>query len=128
MYILFRTIFTSDQMAELESVFQVAHYPDMYQRESLSSRTDLTEDRIQVGAVYTTAPRRAPKSSTKSAPENAQRRAPSSAPRSAILRTLLRALSSAPRSAQRSARLCAPRSALQSHPRLTFQSCSRYTC
>ncbi|VEL16359.1 unnamed protein product [Protopolystoma xenopodis] len=43
-----RTIFTSFQLDELEKAFIEAHYPDVYQREMLSSRTEIPEDRIQV--------------------------------------------------------------------------------
>lgn len=46
-----RTIFTSYQLEELEKAFKDAHYPDVYAREMLSLKTDLPEDRIQVG-VY----------------------------------------------------------------------------
>jgi len=42
-----RTIFTSYQLEELEKAFKDAHYPDVYQREVLSLKTDLPEDRIQ---------------------------------------------------------------------------------
>jgi len=35
-------------MEELEKTFGEAHYPDVYQREMLSLKTDLPEDRIQV--------------------------------------------------------------------------------
>ncbi|EFN81212.1 Visual system homeobox 1 [Harpegnathos saltator] len=42
-----RTIFTSQQLEELEAAFKEAHYPDVYAREMLSLRTDLPEDRIQ---------------------------------------------------------------------------------
>jgi len=35
-------------MEELEKTFSEAHYPDVYQREMLSLKTDLPEDRIQV--------------------------------------------------------------------------------
>jgi Homeodomain len=45
---LFRTIFTSYQLEELEKAFKDAHYPDVYAREMLSLKTDLPEDRIQV--------------------------------------------------------------------------------
>ncbi|VDP62092.1 unnamed protein product [Schistosoma mattheei] len=48
MYILFRTIFTSGQLNELEKAFHEAHYPDVYQRELLSMKAELPEDRIQV--------------------------------------------------------------------------------
>ncbi|XP_037078497.1 visual system homeobox 2-like [Pollicipes pollicipes] len=44
-----RTIFTSYQVEELEKAFKEAHYPDVYAREMLSLKTDLPEDRIQVG-------------------------------------------------------------------------------
>lgn len=44
-----RTIFTSYQLEELEKAFKEAHYPDVYAREMLSLKTDLPEDRIQVG-------------------------------------------------------------------------------
>uniref|UniRef100_A0A8C7S9Q7 Visual system homeobox 2 n=1 Tax=Oncorhynchus mykiss TaxID=8022 RepID=A0A8C7S9Q7_ONCMY len=43
-----RTIFTSDQLDELEKAFNEAHYPDVYAREMLSMKTELPEDRIQV--------------------------------------------------------------------------------
>ncbi|TKR65173.1 hypothetical protein L596_025616 [Steinernema carpocapsae] len=43
-----RTIFTQYQIDELEKAFQDAHYPDVYARESISMKTDLPEDRIQV--------------------------------------------------------------------------------
>lgn len=43
-----RTIFSQFQIDELEKSFKEAHYPDMYHREMLSSKTELPEDRIQV--------------------------------------------------------------------------------
>uniref|UniRef100_A0A0K0E6M6 Homeobox domain-containing protein n=1 Tax=Strongyloides stercoralis TaxID=6248 RepID=A0A0K0E6M6_STRER len=43
-----RTIFTQQQVDELEKAFQDAHYPDVYAREHISAKTDLPEDRIQV--------------------------------------------------------------------------------
>jgi homeobox protein 2 len=46
---LFRTIFSSQQIEELEKAFKDAHYPDVYARELLAVKTDLSEDRIQVG-------------------------------------------------------------------------------
>ena len=44
-----RTTFTAYQLDELEKAFKDAHYPDVYAREMLSLKTDLPEDRIQVG-------------------------------------------------------------------------------
>ncbi|XP_061380515.1 visual system homeobox 1-like [Danaus plexippus] len=46
-----RTIFTEEQLEQLESTFDKTHYPDVVLREQLALRVDLKEERVEAESL-----------------------------------------------------------------------------